>query len=159
MQTTHIFCDAEIVYENGAVVKTAFVTSLGGDVVAQTSPELARQLKAACKSLQREKKVELPKFDYPDHVLTAAMLQRYAKYGIQIDIRRDECMFIRRLQAQKHEKKAIYGGGLLLSSAKAAEKAAAEKAAAGRAAAGRAAAVQWELSDTEKLLIEEMDTK
>ena len=35
LQTNHIICDADITYENGAVVRTAFITSYGGNV-AQT---------------------------------------------------------------------------------------------------------------------------
>ena len=68
-----------------------------------------------------------------------------------------------RLDAQREKGKAIYGGGLLLSDAKAAEKAAAEKAAAEKAAAEKAAAekaaaekanaVVWELSSREKEII------
>ena len=37
---THIICDANITYANGAVVRTAFVTNMGGDVVAESCPEL-----------------------------------------------------------------------------------------------------------------------
>ena len=38
----HIICDADITYENGAVVRTAFVTNLDKDIVAETAPDQSR---------------------------------------------------------------------------------------------------------------------
>ena len=160
MRMNHIICDADIVYENGAVVRTSFVTSYGGDIVAQTAPELGRQVQEAVYRLKAEKTRTLPKYDYPDNVVTAAMLQRYSKYGIDFKVRRDECTAIAKLDAQAEARKAIFGGGLLLSERKAAEKAAAEKAAekaaAEKAAAEKAAAEKWKLSKRELKLIEEL---
>ena len=75
---------------------------------------------------------------YPDHVLTAAMLQKYSKYGIDYKVRRGDCVLIPALDAQRAAKKEIYGKGLLLSE---------------RAAAERAAAKRWELSAREKDII------
>jgi hypothetical protein len=164
MRMNHIICDAEIVYENGAVVRTAFVTSYGGDIVAQTAPELGRAVQDTVYRLKAEKTRTMPKYDYPDNVVTAAMLQRYSKYGIDFKVRRDECIAIAKLDAQAEARKAIFGGGLLLSERKAAEKAAAEKAAAEKAAAEKAAAEKaaaekWELSKRELKLIEELGRK
>lgn len=149
MRMNHIICDAEIVYENGAVVKTAFVTSYGGDIVAQTAPELGRAVQDTVYRLKAEKARTLPKYEYPDNVVTAAMLQRYSKYGIDFKVRRDECTAIAKLDAQAEVGKAIFGGGLLLSEQKAAEKAAAEKA----------AAEKWKVSKRELKLIEELGRK
>ena len=161
MRTNHVICGADIVYENGAVVRTSFVTSFGGDTVAQTEPELTKRINLAVEAIRKEKARELPKYSYPDHVVTAAMLQRYAKYGVEFFVKRGECAFISRLDAQREAGKGIFGGGLLLSDRKAAEKAAAEKAAAERAAAERAAAEKasahiWTLSDREKEIIESL---
>ena len=148
MRMNHIICDASIVYENGAVVATSFVTSFGGDMVAQTAPELTRRINRAVETIRRETVRELPKYVYPDNVVTAAMLQRYAKYGIEFSVRREECCFIPKLDAQRESGKAIYGGGLLVSSQKAAERAAAE----------RAAAHVWQLSDREREMVLELDS-
>ena len=160
----HIICDARIVYENGAAVRTAFVTSYGGDIVAQTAPELGRAVQEVVDRLKAEKTRTRPKYDYPDNVVTAAMLQRYSKYGIDFKVRRDECTAIAKLDAQAEAKKSFFGGGLLLSERKAAEKAAAEKAAAEKVAAEKAAAEKvaaekWELSKRELKLIEELGRK
>ena len=89
------------------------------------------------------------------------MLQRYSKHGIEFSVKRGDCEFVPRLDAQKAIGKTIYGGGLLLSDRRAAERAAAERAAAERAAAERAAenmrsVYKWELSDRERELIAKM---
>ena len=87
-----------------------------------------------------------------DNVVTAAMLQRYAKYGIDFSVRRGECFAISKLDAQRGAGKTVYGGGLLVSSQKAIERA------AERAAAERAAAHVWQLSDREREMVLELDS-
>lgn len=134
----HVICDANITYENGAVVKTSFVTSFGGDVVVQSEPRLTRIINEETERLRKEVKKELPKYEYPDCVLTAAMVQKYARYGIEFNVRRGEFAYIRMLDSQKAEGKTIFGNGLLLS-----EKAAAEKADVRK----------WPLSEREKKIV------
>lgn len=75
--------------------------------------------------------------------MTSAILQRWAHYGIDFQVRRGECVSIAKLDAQRESGKTIFGGGLLLSNQKAAERAAAE----------RAAARKWELSDRELAIV------
>lgn len=138
----HIVCDCDIIYENGAVVRTSFATSFGRPNVIESCPELTRLVNDKMKEILREKKVQIPKYSYPDEIVTAAMVQRYSKYGVPFEVSRNECIFVRGLDSQKSKGKAIYGGGLLLSKRKAAERAAAERAAAHR----------WELSDRERAI-------
>ena len=147
----HIVCDCDITYENGAVVRTSFATSFGRPNVIESCPELTRLVNDKMEEILREKKVQLPKYSYPDEIVTAAMVQRYSKYGVPFEVSRNECIFVRHIDAQKKVGKAIYGGGLLLSERKAAERAAAE-----RAAAERAAAHKWELSPRERGLVSGM---
>lgn len=142
MRMNHIICDADITYENGAVVRTAFVTSYGENI-AQTAPGLRKTIERAMQQIRREGKKELPKYTYPDHVLTAAMLQRYAHYGVTFSVGREDCTRISKLDSQHPTGKTIFGGGLLLS----------EKAAAEKAAAEKAAAHVWELSEREKEIV------
>lgn len=151
MRINHIICDADIVYDNGAVVRTAFVTSFGGDIIAQTAPSLGKAIADAMRRIKAEQKKELPKYTYPDHILTTTMLQRYSKYGIDFSVRRGSCMYISALDEQKEAGKVIFGGGLLLSERAAAERAAAEQAAAEQAAAERA--VEWKLSEREQQIV------
>ena len=152
LRTNHIICDADITYENGAVVRTAFITSYGGNV-AQTAPKLRKAIERAMRQIKSETKRELPKYTYPDHVLTAAMLQKYAHYGVEFAVKREDCTQIAKLDSQRPMGKTIFGGGLLLSEKAAAEKAAAEKAAAEKAAAEKAAAHIWELSERERQIV------
>ena len=146
MRMNHIFCGANIVYENGAKVETAFVTSFGGDIAAQTAPDLGKTLRKLNDEARHAAARQLPKYEYPAHVLTAAMMQRYALRGIDFEVRHGECVRVAELDSQKEKKKTIYGGGLLLSDKKAAERLAAERAAA-------VEVKQWELSERERDII------
>ena len=92
-------------------------------------------------------------------MLTAAMLQKYSKYGVDYKVHRGECELISALDAQRNVGKTVFGGGLLLCSRAAAERAAAERAAAERAAAEMAAAHVWKLSPRELAVIEYIDKR
>lgn len=121
-KTSHIICDCSVVYENGATVKTSFITSFEPEIAARTAPDLTRAVNDVAKMLRKEKTKQLPTYTYPDYIVTAAMLQRYARYGVLFEVKQASCQRIRLLESQREKKKAIFGGGLLLS-----EKAAAEK--------------------------------
>ena len=144
-ELTHIICDANITYENGAVVRTAFVTNMGGDVVAESCPELHDRMQPVLDELASRTTKKLPKYKYPDEVLTASKLQWFATHHTPFQVRRSDCISISKIEAQGG--KSIFGGGLLLS-----ERAAAERAAAERAAAERAAVMKWQLSPREREL-------
>ena len=141
----HIITAHAITYENGARVDTAFVTNLE-DCIARSAPDLAAIIKKTDEELRKETTRELPKYTYPDNVVTAAMLRYMASHGVEFTVTKGQ--FIRSLDHQDQAGKAIYGGGYLIS-----EKAAAEKAAAEKAAAEKAAAQVWELSEREKAII------
>lgn len=163
MRMNHVICGAVIEYENGARVSTSFFTSFGEGTVAQTAPDLFREINAAVDALRRVKTKELPKYEYPDHIVTAALLGKYSRYGVNWKIRKSDCVRVSSLDAQKEIGKAIFGGGLLLSEEQAkkhayvkraaAERAAAKRAAAERAAAERAAAHVFELSERERQIV------
>ena len=149
-EIAHIVTFAPIIYENGANVKTDFVSNLFGDIRIMTAPDLRRRIVAACK----QDKPQLPTYKYPNNVTSAALLGKIAPY-VEFVVRASECQFISRLDSQKGGA-GIFGGGVILSDAKAAEKAAAEKAAAEKAAAEKAAerdVVVWNLSAREKNII------
>ena len=163
MRMNHIICDCSIEYENGAIVRTSFVTSYGGDIIAQTEPRLTKLVNDEVERLRRTKTVQLPKYTYPDNIVTAAMLQRYSHYGVDFKIHKKACAPIYALDAQRSTGKTIFGSGLLLSDCvaaerAAAERAAAERAAAERAAAERAAATKWELSARERAIVEYLNS-
>lgn len=105
-----IFCDAQIVYENGAKIDTCFIHDLN-DIKISTEPELGIKIKEA----NKQDVAKLPKYKYPSNMLTSSKVNEYARKGIKISINKKECEFIRQLEGQKPLKKVIYGGGLLIS--------------------------------------------
>ena len=135
-----IIANADVTYENGAVVRTAFITNMERDYILRTAPDLGAAVNAENEKNRKANTKQLPKYEYPDHIITAALAQRYARYGLDYRVRKDEAAFIGAMDAQRPTGKSIFGGGLLLS----------ERAAAERAAAERAAATRWALSDREK---------
>ena len=141
MKSCAICVGASITYENGANVPTSFITNMDNKYIAYSCPELFNIIKEINAKNQKEKKqkAELPKYDYPDYVVTAAKLQYYSAHHTDFAIRKRDAIFIRELDAQKAKGKTIFGSGLLLS----------EKAAAEKAAAEKAAAEKWELSERE----------
>ena len=104
---THVICDAKITYENGAVVPTSFVTNLGGDVVAESEPELSARINEVDEALRAQRTRSLPKYEYPDHIVTAAKLQWYARHGTRFTVRRGDCVRVSKLDANP---KGIFGG-------------------------------------------------
>ena len=119
-KVTHVITEAKITYKNGAVVNTAFVTSLEPEILARADPELTAALRAAEAENTKPEK-ELPKYKYPANLLTATMLGGMAKRGIRFEVRKDAGMFIRALDEQKKIGKTVFGGGFLISSAAAAD--------------------------------------
>ena len=122
----YVACGCTVVYENGASVNTSFVTNMGGNKIvaaADLRGILDGENKKNIKKLHRE----LPKYSYPDEVLTATMLCYLAAHGVSLEIGGSDVHFIRSLDAQKASGKGLFGSGFLLSENAAAEKAAAEK--------------------------------
>lgn len=117
----YVACGCGVVYENGASVNTSFVTNMGGNKIvaaADLREILDDENKKNLKKLHRE----LPKYSYPDEVLTATMLCYMAAHGVSLEISERDAHFIRALDSQKASGKGLFGSGFLLS-----EKAAAEK--------------------------------
>jgi hypothetical protein len=130
---------ATVTYENGAKVNTSFATNLEDETLrTRTAPELYEIVTQADEETQKQFKKELPKYSYPDNIITAAMVARWSKYGIDFKLSKAESEPIDALDEQKEQGKSIFGRGYLLSE---------------RAAAERAAAERWELSDREKDIV------
>ena len=146
----YVACCAPVTYANGANVSTSFVTNLGNKKVV-ASAELRELIEEANKENLRKMHKELPKYAYPDEVLTATMLGYMAAHGTSIEIEAKDVHFIRALDSQKESGKGLFGSGFLLS-----EKAAAEKAAAEKAAAEKIDTNIWELSDREREIVKSL---
>ena len=151
-------CGVAITYANGASVNTSFLTNLE-DAQVHTYPELYKALEQANAYNKKLTKKTLPKYAYPDEIITAAMVARWCKYGIEYVLNQDDCERIGAIDAQRKAGKKIFGYGYILSERAAAERAAAERAAAERAAAERAAAERWILSAREKNIVARLSGK
>ena len=145
------YCSAVIIatqieFSNGAVVKCNFATNMLGDILVTISPELSKAI-AACPS--QNQKVNLPKYRYPEELLSVSDFQTMAKGNLQFSIKRSEAVIVRNLD--NHPKKSgLFGEHLLISGATAV-KAAAVKAAEKKAAAAKAIPIP--LSEREKRII------
>ena len=138
-KTTFICVGALVTYDNGAEVRTSFVTSMEPDVIMRTDPELYREIDAVNTANIKANVAELPKYIYPDHIITGALAQKYSLRGIDFIVPRASAVFVRRLDSQAGTDKSIFGGGLLLSD---------------KAAADKAATIYWPLSDRERELVD-----
>ena len=138
----HIVTSEGILYENGAVVNSSFVTSLG-EWFIRSAPDLNAMIRIENEKNKKKGTKQLPKYQYPDHVLTASMVGYLSTHGVELKIHLRDCCFIRCLDSQKEKGKSLFGAGFLLSEIAAAEKAAAEKA----------AAEKWRLSERERKII------
>lgn len=142
---TYLPTGCDVTYENGANVKTSFVTNLGDQsVLIDSAPELFRLVKEANDMVRKEGKKELPKYSYPPNVLTAAMVHPYSRLGIDFKILRKQAAFVRALDDQRHKGAAMFGGGFLLSNIAAAERERAER---------------WNLSFREQQIIKLLDKR
>ena len=134
-------CGVSVTYANGANIATSFITNLEPAQV-RCAPELYRKVEAANKAVQAAMVKTVPKYSYPQEVITAAQCQKWTKYGVDFTAMPEECIYVGALDAQREARKSIFGGGYLLRPA---------AAAAAAAAADRGEV--WELSEREKNLL------
>lgn len=110
-----------ITYANGANVATGFLTNMSPGILMRTAPALTRAIKRANEALTAMKTKTLPKLEWPTNVITAAQLNniRNAEFEVMVG----EAVKISRLDLSD---RGIYGGGFLLSEARAEARAEAE---------------------------------
>ena len=147
---TYVLTNAHVTYDNGAVVNTSFVTNLTPDLRIWLCPELKKALEEAQESGTRS----LLKNEYPDNVVTSATLGKIISQNIELKIAKHECAFQSNLDGLRRRGKSIFGNCFLLS-----EHAAAKHAAARHAAARQRKGVLVELSEKEKAIVHQLDTK
>lgn len=108
---TAIVVGAEITYENGAKVKTSFVSNLFGDTKILGDADLHQRLKV----VQEQNKVCLPSYKYPDNIITVSTISQIVEKGVNIEIKKKDVSFCRGMDAQKLLKKTIFGSGFIVS--------------------------------------------
>jgi hypothetical protein len=157
LDCTHIVAGCDVVYANGANVKTSFLSNMMGDLRVIGEPLLFKAVREY-NDANRERK---PVYEYPANILMVSHVQWCVERGIGFQMRKESAKHYRQMDAQKQHVKTLFGSGFIISDAAAAEKAAAEKAAAEKAAAEKAAAekenvIIWPLSKKEREIIEKL---
>lgn len=149
---THIVVGGSVTYENGAVVKTSFLSNMFGSIKILGDHLLLKKFV----DLEEANKVNLPKYEYPDNVITVSHVQWIIDRGISISVDKKDLKHCRGLESQKAHGKAIFGSGFLMSDSSAENKVSAKKAAAEKAAAEKEQIIIWPLSEKEIQIIKSM---
>lgn len=152
-----VIAHADVIYENGATVRTSFLTNMDENKIF-VSAELHEAVEAASRQAQvdRDGISELPKYEYPIEVATSARLGWLAARGESLEIRPESCEHVRCLDMQRKEGKAIFGSGFLLSRSAARARSDAERAAAERTVAETIDPTTWALSEREQQIIDNL---
>ena len=133
---------------------TCFLTNLDDVNVIRTAPDLNQEIK----EIQEAGKDNLPKFTYPNEVVNANRLRKLVRAGIKFEIPKNGGHMVRRLDAQRPIKKAIYGAGMLINSERAKEFFQAERVARLAEQAAKLSAGQhvFDLSESERAIINKL---
>ena len=137
-----VVANASVVYENGAVVATGFVTNMVPGVRIWVEPTIRERILEVQKNTK-----DLAKYEYPDNCVTSAVLGKLSANGREMKIATNEAQYTRDLDGFAEIGKGLFGGGFILSTA-AAERAAAERA-----------AIKITLSPREREIVAELDKK
>lgn len=154
-ETSGIVTGVSIVYANGAVVNTDFLTNMDAAMI-RTAPVLYRRIKEA----NRKQTKELPKYRHAKNILMVSMLEPISRNGIEFAVSKNEAEKVRTIDAMNQIGKQLYGSGFILGDkAAAAKEAAAKEAEAKEAAAKEAAAKEhtFELSERERAIVEKLN--
>ena len=147
--------NVDITYENGAIVNTSFITNLENpDIQIYASKTLYDAVKTANNINVKSTTKQLPKYQYPNNVVTASRINKISKYT-DVKIPRSQLHFVSKLDGQKKYKKAIYGYGFLCSD-KIEQEIKAEEIKAEEMGFEKST-FYWQLSDREKEIIKNLD--
>jgi hypothetical protein len=144
---THIIASADITYENGATIKTAFVSNLFGDLKIIGDAELHKKFK----EIQAQNKAKRPKYEYPNHIITVSKVAYCIEKGVSLTVDKKDTKHYRGMDAQKKHGKSLFGSGFIVS-----DKVAVAVAAAAAAANKKDNVIAWELSAKEKEIIKSL---
>lgn len=103
---SHIAPNCSITYENGAIVRTAFVSSKGA--LLETSADLTERIKNYYE-VQRGKKKQKRKNIYPDTFITSARLIGLARHGV--DLKVDNAERVNTLYTADGTRVKVFGSG------------------------------------------------
>ena len=115
---------ADVTYDNGALVRTSFTTNIIKDYRLMTAPKLAEDIRKASKKPTKGQPII---YEYPDNLITLALLGKLNQRGIDFSVRKDECAEVTNIDALRRVKRSLFCGGFLLNERAAAERAAARE--------------------------------
>ena len=141
----------DVTYENNATVHTSFLTNMEPGCRLRSAPTLYTAVNEANKENLKATRRELPKYSYPDYVVTSTRVGQFSQYGIDYRVGVDESSHVRQLDAQKDSGKTIFGSGYLVCEKKKDEKVEAE-----REKAEREKTERWKLSKREMEIVKSL---
>lgn len=106
-RTNCILVGNSIIYENGAVVNTAFLTNLGEDRI-----RLAPDLSDAIKEANNDESEPQSSYEYPPNIKSPGLFHKDLTRGVAIGIKPEEVEFISRLEETPS---GIFGGGAMIA--------------------------------------------
>ena len=143
---TSIVANCEIIYHNGARVKTSFASNLFGNTALILAPELTRRVKEAQQAVKAPK--SKPRYEYTPNVVTGATLCKYVDRGVSLRIPREETHFTWALDSQRKVGKSLYGAGFIIS----------DRIAKILQNAPKELPTYWELSDREREIVRKLSS-
>lgn len=146
LDCTHIIASADIIYENGATVKTSFLSNIFDEEKIICSPDLRDEIH----SVNAKERVKLPNYSYPDYVMTVSKAAYLVENGISFTLMKNQVRHIKQLDSQRTHKKGLFGSGFLIDAT------AAEAVKTAAEAVKIANTITWELSDRERSIIQEL---
>ncbi len=104
----YVVCGESIVYENGARVNTSFVTNLGFYKI-ECDSKLFQIIKEQNKINEKAQKKQPRKLSLPNAVISAALISKFSKHGVDLRLKEKDTLFIRKLDNMNG---GIFGGGI-----------------------------------------------
>lgn len=107
---TLVCTDTTITYENGAFVRTGFVTNMMGKLLCVTAPDLSTKII----EIERKLKNTPPKkrrYSFPSNVLRASTLESMARRGIPFSVSSEEGTIIPKVTSKKGRE---FGASIIL---------------------------------------------
>ena len=149
---SYIICNASIEYENKAKVATSFVTNIPEEAFIKTAYKLSLDIK----SFQDGEKTTLPKYTYPDNLITVSLLGKIVTRGEDFTVKRSDAFRVTKLDSQDNSGKSIFGSGFLVSDNKAEEVAYKSNLPLNRIGDAQGN-IEWKLSERELEIIRDLD--
>ena len=143
---SYVVVNVPIIYENKAKVNTSYITNMD-EYIVRTDPKL----NVLINDIQKNTQNSLPKYIYPNNVITSAQIGKYASNGCEIKIMKDECEFISKLDSQKPLGKTLFGSGILINNK------IADELAFKAQEFENSKTIIWELSEREKDIIKGLE--